>query len=243
MEASETTPVDYSFLITNGDCASSSFEGWTTESSWGSHTTFYHNGDALLTNRFYESWVQSGTLSDRSISQTFTDLPAGVYRLSLDIIATQQSDATKEVTGVTLFLGDQEVGCHTANGVPETFTTPELTVTEGSSVTLGLKVESTTANWVAFDNFRLIYLGLPPVPNDLTNDRQVDANDVRALVSYLLGSTSTPEDFNIDAADINEDGEVNISDVTALIAFILNIESLPASSDQTTGEASSNQSR
>lgn len=220
VEASETTPVDYSFLITNGDCASSSFEGWTTESSWGSHTTFYHNGDALLTNRFYESWVQSGTLSDRSISQTFTDLPAGVYRLSLDIIATQQSDATKEVTGVTLFLGDQEVSCHTANGVPETFTTPELTVAEGGQVALGLKVAGTTANWVAFDNFRLIYLGLPPVPNDLTGDRRVDADDVRALVSHLLG-ISTPEGFNIDAADINGDEEVNISDVTALITLIL----------------------
>lgn len=243
VEASESTPVDYSFLITNGDCASSSFEGWTTDNSWGSNTTFYHDGDALLTNRFYESWVNGpATLGDRTLSQTFADLPAGVYRLSLDVIATQQSDATKEVTGVTLFLGDQEVGCHTANGVPETFTTPELTVTEGSSVTLGLKVESTTANWVAFDNFRLIYLGLPPVPNDLTNDRQVDADDVRALVNHLLGNT--PENFNIDAANINGDEEVNISDVTALIEIILRLQnSLPASSDQTTGEASSNQAR
>ena len=243
VEGSESTPVDYSFLITNGDCASSSFEGWTTDNSWGSNTTFYHDGDALLTNRFYESWVKGpATLGDRTLSQTFADLPAGVYRLSLDVIATQQSDATKEVTGVTLFLGDQEVGCHTANGVPETFTTPELTVTEGSSVTLGLKVESTTANWVAFDNFRLIYLGLPPVPNDLTNDRQVDADDVRALVNHLLGNT--PENFNIDAANINGDEEVNISDVTALIEIILRLQnSLPASSDQTTGEASSNQAR
>lgn len=241
VEASESTPVDYSFLITNGDCASSSFEGWTTDNSWGSNTTFYHNGDALLTNRFYESWVNGpATLGDRTLSQTFADLPSGVYRLSLDVIATLQSDATKVVTGVTLFLGDQEVGCHTANGVPETFTTPKLTVTEGSSVTLGMKVESTTANWVAFDNFRLIYLGLPPVPNDLTNDRRVDAADVRALVSHLLGNT--PENFNIDAANINGDKEVNISDVTALIEIILRLQnSLPASSDQTTGEASSNQ--
>ena len=219
VEASETTPVDYSFLIANGDCASSSFEGWTTESSWGSHTTFYHNGDALLTNRFYESWVQSGTLSDRSISQTFTDLPAGVYRLSLDIIATQQSDATKEVTGVTLFLGDQEVSCHTANGVPETFTTPELTVAEGGQVALGLKVAGTTANWVAFDNFRLIYLGLPPVANDVNGDRRVDAADVSALVSSLLGDT--PEGFDTKAADINGDGDTDIRDVTKLIELML----------------------
>ena len=122
--------------------------------------------------------------------------------------------------------------------------TMEFTLEEGQELRIGIKKTATTTNdWTIFDNFRLIYLGLPSVPNDLTGDRLVDANDVRALVSYLLGSTSTPEDFNLDAADINEDGEVNISDVTALIAFILNKESLPASSDQTTGEASSNQSR
>jgi hypothetical protein len=120
----------------------------------------------------------------------------------------------------------------------------EFTLGEGEDLRIGIKKTNLTdKDWAIFDNFRLIYLGLPPVPNDLTGDREVDANDVRALVSYLLGSTSTPKDFNLDAADINEDGEVNISDVTALIAFILNIESLPASSDQTTGEASSNQSR
>lgn len=97
-------------------------------------------------------------------------------------------------------------------------------------------------DWTIFDNFRLIYLGLPPVPNDLTGDRRVDADDVRALVSHLLGNT--PKNFNIDAADINIDTEVNISDVTALIKIILRLQnSLPASSDQTNGEASSNQAK
>ncbi len=74
-------------------------------------------------------------------------------------------------------------------------------------------------DWTIFDNFRLIYLGLPPVPNDLTNDRKVDVNDVRALVSHLLGNT--PKNFNIDAADINADGNIDISDVTALVSIIL----------------------
>ena len=237
VEASESNPVDYSFLITNGDCASRSFEGWTTENSWGCNSTFYHKGDALLTNRFYESWVSSDqTLADRTISQTLTDLPAGKYQLSLDIIATHQADASVEVSGVTLFFGDQEVSCHSADGVSEVFTTPEFTVTEGTPVALGLKLKSTTANWVAFDNFRLIYFGLPPVLHDLTGDRRVDGADVRALVAHLLGNT--PEGFNLDAADVNEDGYVNIRDVTALIAYILNPKSLPASSEQTTGEAS-----
>ena len=238
VEASEERPVDYSFLITDGDCGTTT--GWTLDGSWGSNTTFYREGDALLSNRFDESWVSAGNkLDDRGMSQIIYDLPAGDYQLSLDIIATQQNAASTEVSGVTLYVGDQEVNCHTANEKPETFTTPVFSLAKNASLSLGLKLNNTTANWVAFDNFRLIYLGLSPVPNDLTGDREVNTADVRILISHLLGNT--PEDFNLDAADINGDGDVNISDVTALIDLILNPQAtLPTSSEQSNGEASSN---
>ena len=120
--------------------------------------------------------------------------------------------------------------------------TLEFTLEEGDDLRIGIRKDEATANdWTIFDNFRLVYLGLPPVRYDLNGDREVDVADVRALVKHLLGNT--PDGFNLDAADINGDGDVNISDVTALIAFILNPESLPASSEQTTGEASSNRVR
>ncbi len=115
--------------------------------------------------------------------------------------------------------------------------TMEFTLEEGQELRIGIRKDKTTSNdWTIFDNFRLIYFGLPPVLHDLTGDRRVDGADVRALVTHLLGNT--PEGFNLDAADVNEDGYVNIRDVTALIAYILNPKSLPASSEQTTGEAS-----
>jgi hypothetical protein len=101
--------------------------------------------------------------------------------------------------------------------------TLEFSLAEGEDLQIGIKKTATTTNdWTIFDNFRLIYLGLPPVPNDLTGDREVDANDVRALVSYLLGSTSTPEDFNIDAADINEDGVIDSFDNVGLRKILIN---------------------
>ena len=219
VEAGDATPVDYSFFITNADCASSSFEGWTTDGSWGSNTTFYHNGDAILSNRFSEAWVGSGnTLGDRSITQTLTDLPAGKYQLSFDAIATVQSDASATVAGAVLFLGDQEVSCSTANGVPETFTTSDYTVSEGESVTLGFKLENTTANWVAFDNFRLRYLGGAVTLGDVNNDGTVSIADVTALVNIILGKGGTG---NQAAADVNRDGTVTIADVTALVNIIL----------------------
>ena len=96
----------------------------------------------------------------------------------------------------------------------------EFTLEEGESLRIGVKKDVATGNdWTIFDNFRLVYLGQPAVPNDVNGDRQVDADDVRALVSHLLGKT--PKNFNIDAADINGDGNIDISDVTALVSIIL----------------------
>ena len=219
VEASEENPVDYSFLITNNDCGSSSHEGWTLDGSWGSNTSFYRNGNALLTNRFYESWVSStGSLSDRSLSQTLNGLVGGAYQLSFDAIATKQSDASATVTGAVLFLGDQEVSCSTANGVPETFTTPTFTLKDGYPLTLGLKLESTTANWVAFDNFRLVYLGPTYSIGDITDNGEIDLDDVAALVNIILGH---PQDnYNLDAADVDKSGSVTIADITALVNMI-----------------------
>ena len=222
VQASETNPVDYSFFITNGDCASSSFDGWTTEGTWGSHTTFYHNGDALLTNRFTESWVDSnGALANRTLSQTLTDLPDGDYQLSLDIIATRQNNAALTVTGVTLFLGDQEVSCGTADGVPQTFTTPTFTVS-GGTVNLGLKIASTNANWVAFDNFRLAYLGASQVlMGDIVKDGVLDSKDLAALVHIVLDKVPQDADYDYNFADMNNDGKYSIGDITMLINAIL----------------------
>ena len=225
VEASEENPVDYSFLIANNDCGSSSHSGWTTEGSWGSNTTFYRNGDALLTNRFYEQWVSSannGSLDDRSLSQSLTGLPGGKYQLSLDVNATQQGDASITVEGAKLFLGDQEVECHTADGVPETFTTPVFELAEGSSLSLGFKLVSTTANWVAFDNFRLAYLGASQVlMGDIVKDGVLDSKDLAALVHIVLDKVPQDADYDYNFADMNNDGKYSIGDITMLINAIL----------------------
>ena len=223
LEATENAPVDYSFLLGNADCGSTTFEGWNADGDWSSNTTFYHNGDALLTNRFYEIWVGSGSqLGNRTLSQSVTDLPAGKYQLALDIVATQQGNANLTVTGVNLFLGDQSVSCATANGVPQCFTTPTFEVSNGATVTMGLEISSTTANWVAFDNFRLLYLGPTnnEVVGDITGDGNLTTADVIALVNYLLGRSNNGV-VNEDATDVDGNGVKNLADLTKLIHILL----------------------
>ena len=60
-----------------------------------------------------------------------------------------------------------------------------------------------------------------PVEGDLDGSGTLDEADVAAFIKHLTGQ-ETPEDFDLDAADINHDGDVNIADVAALIGLILN---------------------
>jgi len=215
--ASESAPIDYSFLLSTPDCSSETFDGWTTSGSWSSNTSFYRNEDAVLSNRFTEVWT-SGTLGNFSMSQTLSNLPKGKYQLAVDIIATQQSNASQTVTGVTLFGGSESIACATANGVPQCFTTPIFKVDGSGSASVGLTIAGTTANWVAFDNFRLLYLGKTLV-GDVNKDEKVSIADVVALIGYLLSGDSTGLDA--DAADANEDSSLTINDVNALTNLIL----------------------
>ena len=56
-------------------------------------------------------------------------------------------------------------------------------------------------------------------PYDLSGDGNADANDVAALVAYLMGKA--PEGFLSAKADVNGDGIVNIADIIALVNILL----------------------
>ncbi len=106
---------------------------------------------------FIERWVSSGNaLPNSSISQTIRELPNGTYDIRGAIIACQQSGA-ESVTGVTFYAGNQEVAVSTANGTPTRYSL-RVVVTDGT-LTYGLKVASTTANWVAMDHLSLYFVG------------------------------------------------------------------------------------
>lgn len=117
---------------------------------------------SLFTNYFIEQWSAStstseATLGDISIEQTIEHLPNGTYLFSAAVIACQQSGLAESITGVTLFAGDTEVACSTGDGQPELFYA--LTKVSNSSLTVGLRVAGTNANWVAWDNAKLYYYG------------------------------------------------------------------------------------
>ncbi len=141
-----------------------------------SYTYINHEGVETypFVDDYIEAWSASGaqygstevsrSIGDAELSQTVRGLPAGTWLLSCDAIAVQQSSSYQDhnpVSGVQLFAtGDnwdmyKEIA--TGDGVPEHCT---LTfASDGGTVTLGLRTKTTDANWIAADNFELLYYG------------------------------------------------------------------------------------
>ncbi len=117
---------------------------------------------------FFQVWSSTSNtyedgryIGNGQLSQTLTDMPEGKYILGADIIAVNQDDDTVDVTGTQLFaIGggiDNYVAVATANNVPQHFTL-EITGTSGELI-IGIRTNGTDANWIAADNFELMYYG------------------------------------------------------------------------------------
>jgi len=143
-------------------------EGWTVEGGWslntgagGSHKNAV-DGSSLVAP-FIESWHNSsyGPLADCSLTQVLTNLPAGKYILKADMMAVRQaygSMANTPATHVTLFANDNYLSIATGNDPPKRFTL-NFELRAAGSVEIGVRAESTNANWIAIDNVVLLFQG------------------------------------------------------------------------------------
>ncbi|MBP5712036.1 MAG: hypothetical protein J6W77_03410, partial [Prevotella sp.] len=186
---------DY-FDITNAMApylCTGSLKDWTNNGMY----TNYSNGGAPYTNTadgarvdfpFIERWVSSGnSLANTKIEHTINELPNGTYYIRGSFIACQQANGSLDVSGVTFYAGDNEVTVATANGTPERFSL-KVEVTDGT-LTYGLKTVSTNANWIAMDNFSLLFVGTEDEYYDLATNE----NPVRVPIS-----NATFDQWNVD---------------------------------------------
>lgn len=175
---SEDNPCDATALIKNNSFDAGNISGWTctfvsgqNANNAGYQRVSYTNGDVTISG-FIEAWANSSSrfnpnidfaaIGDGELSQTMTALPQGMYKLACDAVAVHQwDDNNNPVTGVELFAvgGGIELtqSIATGNALPEHY---ELTfVSTGGDITLGLRTNNATANWIAADNFTLTYYG------------------------------------------------------------------------------------
>lgn len=133
--------------------------------------------DGYQTEKFIERWVHgnsdpvtgteevagAGRLSDGVLSQTLHKLPAGGYKVTCYAMATQQTKGDDfKVEGVSVFADTKATknsqAVATKVGVPQKYEFL-LDIKEGEDLTIGVKLDHCTANWVFVDNFQIEYCG------------------------------------------------------------------------------------
>ncbi len=111
---------------------------------------------------FMDYWRNStGVLDDKDIYQSVNvdaDLPNGYYTLSADVMACNEGNTSLNVTGVRLYANSNYTECFTQKGLPKSFNVL-FALSGETSFQIGVKTVSTTANWIAADNFKLSYYG------------------------------------------------------------------------------------
>lgn len=170
--------------------------------NWQTNSHAYTAPDGYQTEKFIERWVHgnsdpvtgteevagAGRLSDGVLSQTLHKLPAGGYKVTCYAMATQQTKGDDfKVEGVSVFADTKSTPnsqvVATKVGVPQKYEFL-LDIKEGEDLTIGVKLDHCTANWVFVDNFQIEYCG-PSFKAMNLNDVQKAAEDLDAKLAGI----------------------------------------------------------
>lgn len=183
-KSTDEDPYDATGFIVNPDMGTGNADGWTVmplgQNNGYQDNNTYTNGDISL-SQFIECWRNGAILTDGTIEQTTAaTLPAGTYTLSADINAKWQNDATVAIEGLFLFVSNSAGNTNSVLLDTQTESPKHFEVTfkleEASPITLGLMAKSTNANWLAADNFKLMYYGTAS-----TKEASGDAGDATGI--------------------------------------------------------------
>ncbi|MBR3619551.1 MAG: hypothetical protein IKN44_07370 [Bacteroidaceae bacterium] len=181
---------------------------WSTEGQW--------DGSRFQVP-FHELWVdkKDGTLSDATITASFTPTESGVYKVSAWVRAV--SEAGNDVTGVKIFVGDAETDACTGSSVISgkgrlgTYTAMADGVA-GTSFNYGFIIDKASINWLSFKNVVITYLG------------ELPAADVEELIEQAntllaLDMDATVKD-NLTTAKNNLSSVKSVANYNALVTAI-----------------------
>lgn len=149
--ASVSSPTDVTYAITNPGFEYRNLTGWTANgivyqnNNWGNKVGI----------GFVEKWQGSAGLPNSSLTQQLTDLPNGLYELSVYGHNINQNSGDAPSAGFFLTAGtaQTEISAYGQYKV-------RATVTDGS-LQIGLKLDGCTGNWIAADRFSLLFYGDP----------------------------------------------------------------------------------
>ena len=148
--ANAQSVTDRTSYITNPNFESGA-NGWVYESLQAqSNSSFTKKSGSV----YMEKWVPTGNyVGNGSIYQTITQLPIGIYQLTVAAQNLNQSNTSQNCSGVYIYADDQQTSVYTPGDYSVTFT--NIT----GEVEIGFVAKNASGNWIAVDNFRLSQIG------------------------------------------------------------------------------------
>lgn len=195
--ATQDSPFDVTGYITNPGFEYRNLSGWTRNPDNDNSGVKYQNNNWGNKSGigFAEAWQGAAGLPNRSISQTITNLPDGLYRLSVNAHNINQNASGAAGNGMFVYADDKatEIGAYDNYVVN--------TVVDDGTLEIGIKLDGCTGNWIAFDNFKLQFCGdvvaslatLVDQATTLLNDERYENG--KADLQAAITSVATPTDY------------------------------------------------
>lgn len=156
--ASVSSPTDVTYAITNPGFEYRDLSGWTNTINQGNNTYATNNNfTSKAGTGFYESWKNGAALGTAgSFTQTLTNMPAGLYELSVYAHNVEQYNSNAGGTGMFVIANTDktEIGSIGQYKV-------RTTLASDGNLTIGINLDNCTGNWIAFDRFELQFYGDP----------------------------------------------------------------------------------
>ena len=186
---SEKNPLDVTAYISDASFEKSG-KGWTIDGmQFQGNSVFKQKAGTY----YIEKWSSSGAVGDCSVRQTITDLPIGVYKLTVGAQNLTESSVNKQNAGVYIFAGDQQTAVYT----PADYSVKFTNITGEAEI--GFVAKGAEGNWIAADNFRLYQIG-----EMTTDDMMGEVQRIIATIEQreLPGVVELPQDVQaaLDAA-------------------------------------------
>lgn len=212
--ASVSSPTDVTYAITNSGFEFRDATGWTSSAGGGYANNNNFGNKAGI--GFVERWQPSnqGGLSNGTFTQTLSNLEDGLYEVSVYAQNLEQYNSSAGGTGMFVTANNNQTEVSTNN-----LYKVRANVTDGT-LTLGIKLDGCTGNWIAFDRFSLLFYGDPLEALKDLRDGYVaeaqailDGNDA----PYLTAEQKTALLLAIDAGNAaNTESDLNIVTSTTL---------------------------
>ncbi len=224
VKAQTTAGSDWTLLISNPSFESS-FEGWTNNEGMAtqSNATFTLKDGSI----YVEKWQPNGTFT---LSQTISDMPAGVYRVSVAALARGVTSAKISAAGVDKAITVQDAAA--------TYSV-DFACDADADITISYEGIGTGASssWLCVDNFTmsLVSAGLPDITAvEGTMNANVATAQTNAINTY--NSDKTVANYNAAVAAIAA-AQASVDAYTAANTAITKAEAIISNTNVYTSDA------